>query len=242
MNQRFDLHHIQRGIILSLVARSPLKFSELQPPRIPNNTFSYHLRKLLENGYIEQTQSGYIPTRKSLKLIAINGDQKWRASSPSLITMFYVTNDEGEVLLLNRNIEPFQGWYSLPSGAIHTGETLLEAAERELYEKTGIKTDALQPIGVLDFQYREESTEDLFVHALAFLFSFQYIGDKMSMNDKSTRFGQLSWSKLGRQHILPEVNAVRDIAESATYTQKSIRFVEPSHKPILSLVGHPATP
>lgn len=238
MDHRFDLHHIQRSIILSLVTKSPLTFTELQPPRIPNNTFSYHLKKLVEGGYVEHapSKSGYVPTRKALKLVAVNGDQKSRIKSPSLITMFYVTNDEDEVLLLNRNIEPFQGWYSLPSGSVHFGESLDGAAQRELFEKTGIKaTGGLHSIGILDFQYREEGTDDLLVHALAFLYSFHYSDQKLPVNDKPTRFGQLSWSRLGRQHILPEVLAAKEIAQSSEFIKKSVQFVEPAHMPILSL-------
>lgn len=237
MNRQFDLHHIQRGIILSLVAHSPLSFTKLQPPRLPNNTFSYHLKKLVDNGYIEHTKDGYIPTRKALKLVAVNADQKVRVASPAVITMFYVTNNEGEVLLLNRNIEPFQGWYGLPSGTIHLGESLDEAAARELYEKSGlIADDNLTMIGILDFQYREEDTDDLFAHALAFLYEYHYSGDKSLINDKSTRFGQLSWSKLGRQHILPEVFAVKEIADKGEFVKESIRFVEPARIPVLSLM------
>lgn len=238
MNRQSDLHHIQRGIILSLVSDSPLSFTELQPPRLPNNTFSYHLKKLLDNGYIEHIKGGYGPTRKALKLVAVNADQKGRVSSPTIITMFYVTNDDNEVLLLNRNIDPFQGWYGLPSGTIHLGESLDEAAHRELYEKSGLNADTtMKAIGILDFQYREEGTDDLFAHALAFLYTYHYSGDKKLINDKSNRFGQLSWSKLGRQHILPEVLAVKEIAEDGAFVKKSVRFVEPARIPVLSLRG-----
>lgn len=234
MNQQFDLHHIQRSIILSLVTSSPQKFTELQPPRLPNNTFSYHLKKLVDTGYVEHTPQGYIPTRKALKLTAINTDQKGRISTPSVITMLYVTNTDGELLLINRNMYPFQGWYSLPSGTIHLGETLDGAAQRELFEKTGIEaTEELTSIGVLDFQYREEGTDDLFTHAIAFLYSYCYSGDKLCINDKSTRFGQLSWSKLGRKHILPEVAVAKEIAHGGQFVKRSVCFVEPAHTPIL---------
>lgn len=238
MYQRSDLHHIQRGIILSLATSSPLTFTELQPPRTPNNAFSYHLKKLVNNGYIEaaKTQPGYILTRKALKLVAVNNEQKSRVRSPSILTMFYVTNDQDEVLLLNRNIAPFQGWYSLPSGSIHAGESLDQAARRELLEKTGIQDDTeLAPVGILDFQYREKDTGDLFVHALAFLYSYNYPATALPIADQSTRFGQLSWSQLGRQHILPEVIAAKEIAENSHFIKKSVEFIEPADMPTLSL-------
>lgn len=244
LNSRLDLHHIQRAIILSLVTRSPLRFTQLHPPRIPNNTFSYHLKKLVTAGYIESTPDGYIPTRKTLKMVTFNADQKGRVSTPAFITMAYVTNDDGETLLINRNLSPFQGWYGLPSGTVHLGETLDEAVRRELREKAGIVVDAsdqdaLKPIGVLDFQYRKEDTDELFAHAVAFLYSYRYSGDKTIINDKETRFGQLSWSKFGRSHILPEALAVKEIADIGEFVKKTVRFKEPSRPPVLALHRSP---
>lgn len=236
MNNRFDMHHIQRAIILSLVAKSPRTFTELQPPRVANNTFSYHLKKLVDNGYVEHVDARYVPTRKALKLVAANGGQRQRISSPIVITMFYVVNNDGEVLLLNRNLKPFQGWYGLPSGVIHAGEMLDEAATRELFEKTGIQpTDGLCVCGVLDFQYREDGTDDLFVHALAFLYSYHYSGSSSVIDNTSNRFGQLSWSRLGRSHILPEVLAAKEIYEHKAFVQQSVQFVEPADLPTLAL-------
>ena len=236
MNQRFDLHHIQRGIILSLATASPQKFSELQPPRLPNNTFSYHLKKLLETGYIKHIETGYELTRKGLKLIAVSGDQKSHIKAPALLTMLYITNTEGEALLINRNLDPFQGWYGLPSGAIHLGETVDEAARRELFEKTNIQADErISPIGILDFQYREKETDDLFIHAVAFLFSYQYYGGKSIIKNRQTKLGQLSWSKFGRKHILPEATVVKEMAETSTFMTKSACFIEPAHTPIIPL-------
>lgn len=238
MNARADLHHIQRAIILSLAQKSPLRFSELQPPRIPNNTFSYHLKKLVENGYIESTKEGYTPTRKALKLLALDSQHDSHRSAPVIITMLYVTNDNGEVLLLNKNKKPFKGWYGLPSGTVHFGETLEEAAYRELLEKTTLTPDdgaALVPSGSLDFQYIQEETDDIFFHAIAFIYKFHISVDPKDLHDIVTNYGQLSWSKLGRNYILPEVYEVHEITKSGTYQQKSVTFNEPSHSPILSL-------
>lgn len=237
MQQRQDLHHIQRGIILSLAANTPQKFTELQPPRLPNNTFSYHLKKLINAGYVDHTGLNYSLTRKALKLVAASDDQKTHAATPPVITMIYVTNDDGETLLINRNSFPFQGWYGLPAGQVHLGESPKEAAERELLEKTGIHVEGeLLPFGVIDFQYREKDTDDLFTQAIAFLYRYHFSGDKSKLKDKVSKWGQLSWSKFGRKYILPEVLTVKDIAEGGEYVQKSVRFIEPAHTPVLSTV------
>jgi 8-oxo-dGTP diphosphatase len=49
----------------------------------------------------------------------------------------------GEVLLALRGKEPYGGFWSLPGGSQHAGETLGQAARRELREETGLELDNL---------------------------------------------------------------------------------------------------
>ena len=227
-------HHIQRGVILDLVKKSPMRFTELQSPRVPNNTFSYHLKKLLDGGYIEQGEDGYVATRKALKLIVYQNPSKPSSTNPVTIIMLYVENANGEVLLLNRNFKPFQGWYGLPSGLVHTGETLQEAACRELKEKALIepkKTIKLDEVGVLDFRYVQAETNDIFVHAIAFVYKYKILDDAEKLDDMGLKFGQLSWSTLSRKHILPEVFAVKDMIKDKKGPFHSVTFKEPKQLP-----------
>jgi 8-oxo-dGTP diphosphatase len=43
-----------------------------------------------------------------------------------------------KVMLIERDLEPFAGMWAIPGGFVHKGETLSEAAMRELQEETGI--------------------------------------------------------------------------------------------------------
>jgi 8-oxo-dGTP diphosphatase len=45
------------------------------------------------------------------------------------------------VLLAQRGKEPLKGWWSLPGGALETGETLKEATRREVLEETGLEVE-----------------------------------------------------------------------------------------------------
>jgi 8-oxo-dGTP diphosphatase len=49
--------------------------------------------------------------------------------------------DEGElkILLIERNVEPFKDWWALPGYLVEQDESLDNAAERILYELTGLK-------------------------------------------------------------------------------------------------------
>lgn len=224
------MHHIQKSIILNLARTAPLRFSELQPPRVPNNTFSYHLKKLVEGGYVELTGSGYVATRKALKIIAYGISTNRSPSTPKIISMIYIENTDGEVLLINRNYKPFHGWYCLPSGLMHEGETLDEAAHREVIEKTTIDPGDLRRVGALDIRYINQQSHDIFMHTVAFIFRCQFTGDKQALSDKVTRYGQLVWSKLGRENILPEVYTVKQLIDKGAFSYESVCFEEPAQK------------
>ena len=55
-----------------------------------------------------------------------------------------------EVLLVKRNKDPNKGFWSIPGGKQMLGETVAEAAQRELLEETGVKVDSLLLVDVVD--------------------------------------------------------------------------------------------
>ncbi len=52
--------------------------------------------------------------------------------------VFGLDDDDLKVLLIRRDIEPFQARWALPGGFVHMDETVDEAAKRELVEETGV--------------------------------------------------------------------------------------------------------
>ena len=51
-----------------------------------------------------------------------------------------------KVMLIERDVEPFQGVWAIPGGFVRSDETLLEAATRELEEETRIKDVVLEQL------------------------------------------------------------------------------------------------
>ncbi len=56
-----------------------------------------------------------------------------------------------EVLLVKRGSEPNRGLWSVPGGALETGETVEEAAVRETVEETGVAVRPLRVFEVRDY-------------------------------------------------------------------------------------------
>jgi len=64
---------------------------------------------------------------------------------------------DGKILLVKRGIEPSKGLWAIPGGSLELGETLQQAAEREILEETGVTIRAREPIYTFDFFERTDS-------------------------------------------------------------------------------------
>ena len=72
-----------------------------------------------------------------------------RYPSHPLVGVGAVVLDGDKVLLVRRAAPPGKGKWGIPGGLVELGETIGEAAVRELYEETGVKG---KPVGVIDVE------------------------------------------------------------------------------------------
>jgi 8-oxo-dGTP diphosphatase len=74
------------------------------------------------------------------------------------IVVFALDRDDLQVMLIQRDLEPFAGQWALPGGFVRVDETLDEAATRELQEETGLTDiflEQLYTFGIVDRDPRE---------------------------------------------------------------------------------------
>lgn len=89
---------------------------------------------------------------------------------------------EGLLLLVKRASAPGKGFWAIPGGLVELGETVREAAERELLEETGISVRAKEAFTIFDFIDRDPDGEIRY-HYIIIDFLADYLGGEPKAAD-----------------------------------------------------------
>jgi ADP-ribose pyrophosphatase YjhB (NUDIX family) len=134
------MHRLQQHILSQLIHYPERRYADLKPDEVEGNLFMYHLRQLMAAGWVIKREDGkYELTPDGLRYAESLSLKTFSPRiQPRIVTLLVCRNEVGEVLLYRRHRQPLIGLSGFPYGKIHLGETILEAAGRELSEKTGL--------------------------------------------------------------------------------------------------------
>ena len=90
---------------------------------------------------------------------------------------------DGKVLLVKRGVAPSKGLWAIPGGMIELGETIQQAAEREILEETGIQIQAREPVYTFDMIDRDEEGRIRYHYVVVDVFAFYVSGEPQARDD-----------------------------------------------------------
>jgi ADP-ribose pyrophosphatase YjhB (NUDIX family)/predicted transcriptional regulator len=129
----------KRAAIIESLASDELKFNELSKKlNTRSNELSYHLKLLLDIGYVEKNSSGEYRLTDKGKVLVPYLKIFQREEMPPTIFCAPVVINKNKILFIKRPKEPYKGFLEFPGGKIRKGETLIQAAVRELKEETNV--------------------------------------------------------------------------------------------------------
>ena len=197
------IHHIQRHIIGVLIHQKYARFRDLRPPQVDTNLYSYHLKVLQKEGWIEKMTEGYTLSLEGLAYVDRVSLKKLNIrTQPKIITMLVIQNTDGDVLLLRRNKQPYIDTWTLPYGKTHIDdESIIASAQREWHEKLGQVPPILSHAGDCYIRTHRDGN----VLSSTFAHVFYAIYDDIELNDK------LQWvrpHKLSHYTLAPAVDKI----------------------------------
>lgn len=101
--------------------------------------------------------------------------------SPQVAVGAIVVRDN-KVLLVKRSQSPGQGLWAIPGGRVELGETLQQAAEREILEETGLKIRAGDPLYTFEVIEPDDVGRIQFHYVIVDLMA-DYLGGEINPND-----------------------------------------------------------
>ncbi len=165
-----DLHFIRKHILRELSMTQWARFRDLRPANVDTNLYSYHLKQLCKEGYVEHVAAqGYRLSPLGLRFLdhvsLQTFEPRWQ---PKILTLIVAIHNN-KILLWPKYKQPFINNWSLPSGKVHYEDaSVKDGVLRELTYFTS-KTDVqVTHRGVVEFTARVGS--DVVSHTIGHIF------------------------------------------------------------------------
>lgn len=185
MSYEPNAHKTQIAILRYLLFVPAAGFAELQKAtELSSDHFNFHVKKLLDEGYVEKTGRGYKLSNKGKEYAnRMDTDENEIEKQPKIgvaITLERTgTSGEREFLFQQRKKNPYYDFWGRPTGKVRWGESIIDTANRELKEETGLTADFEYRLTYHNRDYDKESGELLEDKLFLCVYATAYTGELM---------------------------------------------------------------
>ncbi len=145
MSLEVNIHAAQTQILRELLFVESAGFAVLQKPTgLTSDHFKFHIKRLVELGYVEKAKAGHYRLSTIGKEYAnkIDTDNRTIERQPKCAVILVIEKVEKGTtyfIVQERRKHPYFGFWGFPTGKIRWGETIMQTAARELAEETGLQ-------------------------------------------------------------------------------------------------------
>lgn len=196
-------HPIQTHIVDMLISHEVARFRDMRPPKVDTNLYSYHLKLLQKNDFVDKTVDGYTLGIRGLAYAEYTSPTVFTAQKqPNVVIMMVIQNSNGDVLLFKRRRQPYINQWTLPLGEVYIDDSSIAmAAKREVSEKLQIENQIIQHAG--DCYIRIQDDGVTIMSTLVHVCKFN--SDEVTEND---RFKWARPHKLTNENLAPATEQI----------------------------------
>lgn len=224
-----QLHDHQLKILKKLVLTPELRFNQLLSEDIDSELMNYHLQKLMEYDLVQKVELHYSLTnigKDYTNLLDDNVEKIERQPKTGVIIRAARYNKEKkshEDLFMKRLRTPYYGKVGRVGGKVQFGETLEQAARRELKEETGLDAGTLTLERI--FHKLRHDANGTFVQDVIFYIFFT--ADVSGELTPRTPYQENFWAT--RSEVEDGMDPYDDIEYSTSLEPKPLIFEEHVH-------------
>lgn len=225
-----SIHPIQAKILSVLRFKPEARFSALNVERLTTDHFSFHINQLVFQGLVKKTKRNTYELTNVGKEFANRMDAQTVSvvKQGKIVVIIICINKhrkEKQYLIQQRLRHPYFGFCGFVGGKVKWGETIFEAAKRQLYEETGLK-GKLHLIGI---QHKIDSLKerDVIDDKYYFIFKGMNLKGKFLENPLGGKNMWMASDKVkSLKNLLAGVDIVLQFIEKKTLTFSENAFKE----------------
>jgi ADP-ribose pyrophosphatase YjhB (NUDIX family) len=174
MSLEVNIHDAQAKILRELLFHPQANYAVLQKPTgLTSDHFNFHISRLVSLGLVEKVARGMYRLSASGKEYAnrMDTDDNTVERQPKCSVIPALRREQdGQVqyVFQERLKNPFFGYWSLPSGKIRWGESIVDGAAREALEETGLTAD-FEAVGTYHERVYEAESDILLEDKIFFI-------------------------------------------------------------------------